>query len=484
MLPFIFLGVFISLKCFPFNPVVYFDEQTYLLSSQNLIENKVNAICNTHDEGSCLQYSVPAHGIGIFTLYSFFYDYDFERFYVTASIFVLVMYVMNAILVFCLASLLFSGKIIKWISFILSVFYPYNLIYSTNIMPATLTNTFLIISLIALVLLIRFKYDNLYLYLLLVVSLMLVSSFRVEYCLILSLALIYIFFKFKNKKTIDRILNSHVKTIALLTMFSGIILLYLYFLFYIKQKLFSGGGAYFGLTYLNMTYMIFFMKNPVFIFLTTCFFISVLGIFLNKEEDKQNIKLKFLILGIFLFYIILYTFYNHPDVFRFIIPVSSIYLIFSSAGMYSLFRLFIKNKKIVYIALIISLSLISVCFVNSSFKEKQVLLTQTKYHKYFLDLISGEKLDALLPGYNGDSYLFFKASYLGQIKRIKNFFYDYSLAIEKLKSGKKIYYINTVFESVENSFFNNTKKFDYELVYKEPNYNYRIYEIKLKPGEK
>jgi len=124
--------------------------------------------------------------------------------------------------------------------------------------------------------------------------------------------------------------------------------------------------------------------------------------------------------------------------------------------------------------------ILSIFFVKFAFKEKSRLINISDRDAHFIKIIEKENLESIPDLTLNNTFYYFMASYLGRITGIKNYLNHDSYAVKQLETGKNLYYINTVFQDVSHSYFNNPEKFNYKIVFNDTKYNFNIYQIDLK----
>jgi hypothetical protein len=478
------LALIVSLKCFPFKALVYYDEQNYLIQAQNIMEHSVNSLCITNDNGTCIIYSLAPHGIGLSSIYSLLYDYDYDTLYRKISIFNLFLYILNAFIIFVVADRIFMDRNVSRLASALVLLVPYNIIQATNVMPETMSNTFLLISAYALI----GVYDRTRdlrsrknLVLLLLVSLVLLSSLRVEYSIVLSLALVVLFFHLaRNFRRWYKSFDWFDK-ITWMFMLLVMLVIYSYFILYARAK--SSGGSKLGLGFANSTYVKYYLSSIWFVVLSICF-ASFLVYFLWEQfttARKQDLnKVKAIVMALFLASIAFYSIYNYPYSYRFLIPLTSLYLLFSAAGL----KLLLKNvsQKKIMVTLIFAALLVplAVGFTRDAFTVKSSTVHSTYCMGRSIETIGDANRAIAAKGSSGNPYYYFVPSYLGQIDRIQSYSNNYDHSVNKLASGYDLYYVNSFFEDISKSAFNNPEKFTSTIVFNDSQCGYNVYCISMR----
>ncbi|MEW5895025.1 MAG: hypothetical protein AB1650_04635 [Candidatus Omnitrophota bacterium] len=481
----------IALRCFPSEPLIYYDEHNYLLHAQNIVEHNANALCNAAADGRCASFGIAPHGLGLSSVQALFYDYDFHDFYRKLSFLNLLFYLLNSLLIFIIAVCLFPDKNIARISSVLILAVPYNMIYATNVMPATMMNTLLLAAVFGFIRLVESRESGFSVsaFGALICTLILMASIRIEYILLLTFLLMATVWRavqcLKNgcfKIRLDRkaIIRRMTQTASL---GAAVFLIYSYAFFYKAMK-YASSEARVGLDHLNFSYIQYYFSNPGFWILSMGFFAYLIyflrSLFKRGELPEKTIK-AFLFL-LFFFFIGFYSFFSFAAVYRFTVPATSIYVLFATAGMVLLLK-FLKNKTALNAASVIIVLAVCVFLVADAFKEKRRLVKWNRHNAEFLDIIQQDNLDDISKEFKGENYYYFKAPYLGQISRLGNYSDDYHRAVEKLISGSNLFYLENPFERISGSLFKDKKFFSHQLVYKEPRSGYRIYKIDLKADD-
>lgn len=474
-------GAIASLSAIPFQPLVYYDEQAYLIEAKNLAEHGTNSICNIEKDGECIHYSIAPHGLGASSIYSLLYTSDFGSFYLKIAIFSLVFYLLNSVIIFALARKLSLSENAARISAILVLAFPYSIIFSTNAMPAILPNTFFLISAYSFVSWLKNKNKEIEVQfaLSLTAALLILVSIRMEYAALLALAPIYGSLRLYRYRAYPKKNSDKLTVLAIATI---ILAICAHFAFYAKQKLFSPVKWIYpkiGPDYFNISYFQYYISGWAFILLTFFFVYFLIAFTVNARNLRKNNSIAMIIFVIiFSGYLAFYSFYNFPSVFRFIIPISSIYIIFASAGMDSMLSRFIVNPKYVKLIAIAIVVIMASGFLKEAHDKKVEMMLENEPNAHFIEIIGEDVLKA--NKIENDTYLYFPPSYLGEITGIKSFTNDVPYAVSRLEEGRKLIYVNSPFESFDASYFNNADMFAHRLVFNDTRHNFNYYEVKLK----
>jgi hypothetical protein len=458
-------AIAVAIKCYPFTPLVYYDEQNYIIEAQNIVENRINSLCNLDDSGRCLQFSLAPHGIGMSSLYSLLYSHDFKSLYRNAGIFNLILYLLNALIIFVIALRIFKDVNVARISACLVLIAPYNIVYSTNIMPDSPSNTFLLLIVYALVTLLDNKEVREYSLGLLILSTVWLSSLRVEYSLLLTAVVIILVAVY-----VRSFRHSSFSKFWGVFMLLVIVVMYAYFLLYSRAKLL--GGAHVGLRFANLSYIQYYFSTVSFALLTGCFVIYLIYMARTRTWDKP----KLFVLALFFSILVFYSFYNFGGVYRFLIPATSLYMLFAAAGISMMLKRAVRYKRLVYLISIFLILAFSADLVPRAFAVKASEINAARYAAHFMDIISLPNLALATKNHLFDSFYYFRPSYLGGATGMRNYMADYQYAVSKLRDGSQLYYIDSFFEKLEKSQFSNPV-FAHELVYNDTQYGYNIYQI-------
>lgn len=464
----------------PFNPLVYFDEHNYILSAQNIIENGVNAICAVDSDGQCQKFNIAPHGLGVGAVYAMLYNSNFEVFYRKIALFNLFLYLLNAIFMFIIASRVFSNKTVSKGASVLVLLIPFNMIYATTAMPATISNTFFLISIYCFIRLTKFRMsgqggkdilNNNY-WITLFCALAILSIIRLEYCLLFQAFLLmllcsneFLFKKddFASKKTPYFTKAKILQLFQYFSMLSVAVIIYSFANLYIKMKAFTLGGGEFGLGNFNGSYVSHYFMNVGFWFLSilfVCHFIRHMVAAFNSHAEILRVTL----FSVFIVFLTIYSFYSFESIYRFLIPITSIYLLMASFGMYVILKALVKDERRVWGLTFLCLIVLGILFIKDGVLWKTHMILREKHNEKFVTMIESDNLNKFARKYEGSSFFYFQAPYLGQMTRLYNYSDNYSLAIEKLKEGANLFYIDSPFQQLKTSPFNNPTKF---IVYKE-----------------
>ena len=479
-----------------FNPLVYFDEHNYILSAQNIVENGIGSICTTDNNGQCQQFTIAPHGMGVAAIYAILYNYDFDVFYRKIALLNLFLYLLNSVLAFIIAGHIFSYKTISKTTSILILLMPFNIIYATAAMPATISNTFILISIYCFIHLIEFEkrpvlekdiLNNKY-WISLLFALTILLTFRVEYFILFQASLFILLcsntfmLPENNNRAEKKLFYSKGKILQMIH--SGVILgivamVYFYVDLYRQVKTPSLDVGKFGLNYLNGNYIAHYFMNGSFWFLSILFVIHF--IHLSTEVLKNGLLSKRIsevtLFCVFIVFLTLYSFYSFQSLHRYLIPITSIYALMSSATMYFQLESRIKNTRRIWSIICLFLIVLGIFFVKDGVKWKNKIIINQK-NKEFIDLIQADNLNKLTHQYKEESFYFFRAPYLGQVTRTHNYLDDFPLAVKKLKAGAHLFYLESPFEQINSSPFNNPEEF---IMHKENKKGlYGVYRIELR----
>ena len=492
--------IIIPLRNAAFSPLVYFDEYNYILSAQNIIENGTNSICTINSDGQCQNFNLAPHGLGMNAIYAIFYDYKFDIFYRKIALFNLFLYLLNAILVFIIAGRLFSHKTISRTASFLILVMPFNIIYATTAMPATISNTLFLISMYCFLRLTTFHklrqgskgiLNNNY-GMSLFYSLAILSTIRVEYCILLQAFLLMLLcsnellFPEKDcssEKTLSCSKKIILHILQYVIMSGTVAIIYCYANLYIQMKSRTIGGGEFGLGFLNGSYVLHYFMNISFWLLSLPFTIHLIRLMIAvfKENMLKEQISRVTFFGVFFVFLKLYSFYSFPNTYRFIVPITSIYVLMTSLEIHVLIKALFKNDRLIWDMTILCLLGLGIFFVNDAVKWKKQLVLGQKKNQQFITLIKDNNLDKITQRQRREQFYFFRAPYLGQVTRMNNYLDDFFLAVKMLKEGANLFYLEGPFESINESPFNKPEKF---IIYKVGKLSgYSIYQIVLRTQE-
>jgi hypothetical protein len=477
----------VSLRCYPFTALVYGDELNYVNQAQNIIEYHRAGLCWNNENGKCTGFFLATSGPGASSMYSLLYDRDYESFYKRIGVLNLALYVVNAFIIFVIARMLLHDTVVAMVASVLVTMVPYNIIYSTAVAPDSPSNSFFLLAVYALVNLFdrgqtfQLRKDSAWL---LVVSLVVLCSFRVEYTLLLGAALLSILavcalaMRRKGSEGCGHWRWLHILAAAWVLL--GVVMLFGFLFYYASDKIPTGG--YLDLSLLNSSYVKYYFSSISFLLLTG-FFVVYLIYFSVRSYLRRRIGLGgavFVLSAVFFLYLAFYSLYSWQYVYRFIIPITSIYVLFASAGLVLVVRLLMWRKVAPYVALII-LVLISVGLVRSAFKEKAGIVESVRCPEHLLHVIQKSNLDKLTNS-TSKAYYFFRDSYFLQNTRVDNYTNSYSTAIDALKSGRQLYYIDYLYDpKITNPDPFDRNHYEYRLLYNDTLCRqYYVYKIKEK----
>jgi hypothetical protein len=458
----ILIGSFIVLSYSPFQPLVYYDEHNYVIHGQNIIEENKNALCFERENDVCTYFQTAPHGILINTIYSLFYSYDFEQMYSNVVIFNFIIYLFNAILIYCLAKEIYGKKSISRLASLIILLLPYNIKFASTAMPATICNFVLLIALFSIHNTLSKEKNEIYLIL---SSLFILTLSRVEYVIPLTI-LIPVFLSIPRKNNS----NFLIKFIV----FTSMILSYLFAIFYKKNKMETS----IGLADLNKSYLQFYISSPIFFLMTILVLVYVIPIIIQNTKElfkKKNIfkiiSTENIMIIIFTVLVGIYSTYRFESVYRYLIPINSIFILFFSKSLNQIIRK-ISTKKIIKSTItILILIIISYSLYPEIVSDKQNFSESGEGAEDFLQIMKSEVLS--------NKTIFMKAPYLGQITRKESFLENYERANILLKNNKTIYYVNSYFEQFEESPLHKLELKSEKIYDDKSEYDYDIYSISL-----
>lgn len=471
---FVFLiFIIIAFFIFPFEYLVGYDEQNYLLTAKNIIENNKNGFCFNKINNNCISYSSGPHGNGLSVIYSLFYSKNLDLFYKKIAIFILFISLINSIIVYLISYKLFNNKIISISTSILFLFNPLNIMYSTNIMPETIATFLLLISTFCLLYIFDKGNNNNYIHAYFM-SLCLLSFLRVEYILLLIISLIFlIIFLILNKIKIKTFNNYLFNIVTFIT----IVISFLYSIHYSLNK----GDIIIKLEFLNISYLSYYLSNIFFLLLSVFFIFSIFYIthLFYKKNQRKKMFIFIYLFFIFSIYIFLYSLYYHQNVFRYLRPTSFIFFILAITGFYYLLKDILNFdkviiKKIFFIFIIIGI----IIFTNSAFIFKKNEIKKQEELFYFLELIDKNGLESITNNKSLNNYYIFATSYLGDMVHIENYL-DHRAFNNFEINDKNIYFLDNLFIKIDETFFYNNSNYSIKLIYQDKKFPmYKIYEIK------
>lgn len=470
--------LFISLiiKEYPFKTQVYFDEHNYLLGAQNFFELGKPFLCNARIDNTCILSDVPPHGLGVTSIYSIFYSYDFDLLYLKVNIFNILLCILSSVLVFMIAQKLFDDKNVARISAFLILFLPYNFIYSTSVMPANLCKFFLILFVNLFFIFLKDKKDlRKYLVTSILISLVLLSSFRIEYAALLTVILIYFcYLYFKQKKFFY--FSDASKSLLMMFLIFVLFVSYSYSVFYFDLKIIKNDSSI-GQEFFNFSYFEYFIMNPLMILCTSSFIFYLIFFFI--QDDKNSLKHRFhiFLMLLFLCTVLFYSFYNFPYEYRYLIPISFVYVLFASAGFMKIINFIFKKQ--VFRSILVSTLMVILLFMSMNEAVKIKENESNKEAEYFLKMIDKDNLRELGILNENSLFLFGISSYLAQISRLENYAYDLNLNLRSI-NNYIFYYIDTPFRRFEETEFNDPERYDYKLITTDPKSGFSIYQIFVK----
>ena len=338
--------LFIMIKLYPFSSLIAYDEENYLLVSRSIVEYGVGGLCFNKESGVCSEFLTTSHGLGSTFFYSLVYNSNYEIHYRNAVMLNMFFAYMSSILIFIISLNLFNKKQIAFISSALLLFFPINITFSTSLMPSILSLFFFMLFILFLIYSYQIKENSKSKRISIFISLfalLLLSFLRIEYFLIVVLFAAFYLIKNNNLFLRNKLKKYDCMYIASICVYT--ILSFFHFINIVSNKI----GSDASLNYINSSYFAFFFSN-IFIFILSIFFI--LSFFVSRDEAlsfKKYRQPKLVLLTLFFSILFFYSTYNYQSVYRFLIPISSIYILFSSAGIFITLNLFFKQKSILFL---------------------------------------------------------------------------------------------------------------------------------------
>lgn len=468
------VAISVILTMNPFNALVYYDEPQYVESTRNLVENGNCLICSTGSELECEQSYLAPTGIGIFMIYSFFYASDYSLFSLKISVFNIAMHLLNSVILFAISQQLFKKSITPYICSLLVLFAPFGLIHSSSPTAIIFANTLFLLSIYGFILYYIGRHENrtngisdtIYqksaseekkinelseLGFFVIFCLILLSTIRVEFILLLLLASLYFLFdcyKYFLRKNFRLILKKH-KAKLVLFIFIGFIFSVLFIFFNWYQSAFFYTRA--NLTLFSLNDVIHYFTRTSFVvlnvFLIVPFF--VVAMHYDKILKKNATKSLFVLLAmIFIFYVCFFSIKNTGQQFRYLIPITSIYVLISSAGIIYVCERFFGKGFVSKSVITIIVVLVCLNFVIYAYSEKKNILNVRLCEIWLFDyLLSNEFKELSLDLSKQNSYFFATTPFLFEINDIKNYTGDFDIAFKQLAKGNNVYYLRNYFRT-------------------------------------
>ncbi len=471
------MGVILTMR--PFTALVYYDEPQYIVSTQNFIENGNCLICSSESELKCEQSYLTPTGIGIFMIYSFFYSSDYTLFSLKISFLNIVMHLLSSVILFLISQELFKRKLIPYVCAILVLFAPFGLIHSSSPTAITLANTLFLLSIYGFILYFKATHKDqntvkpnnnisnkdffgssldhvpmknlAELGFFVVFCLVLLSTIRVEFVVILLLVSLYFLidcYKYYSRDGFKKILKMS-KIRIVLFIFTVFVLGILGIFFNWYQSAFFYTRA--NLPLFDWGDVIHYFTSSSFVFLNLFLIVSVFIFFNHYTQilrDKNSKRLFGFLMIIFIFYLCFFSIKNTGKQFRYLIPVTSIYILLSSPGITYVFERFFGkgalNKGIVSIVII----LLCLHFVLYAYAEKENIIKSRLCEVWLIEYVLSDEFKALTTELSKENRYFFSTTpFLFEITDVKNYTGDFNVAFNQLDKGNNIYYLRNYFRS-------------------------------------
>lgn len=452
----VLISLTFSMSNMPLKTLVHFDEENFLLQTRNTVLHGENALCYQKINNECVDYFIPPHGIGASSFYSFFFIDDFIILKFIVAVFNSIFLVLAAILLFFTVSTLFpKDKVVKYILPIILVFLPYNNIFSTSLLSPSISLFFISLAIYVYV---NLKSENgcdssncLINYSIILLSCIVAASFRVELILFLILILIHALFNIKKVSKFEKSIDNQLLVLVLLIL---IIISGLYSILYFNQKIVNGNESSFGTQYLNTTYLSYNISSPILILIT--FFAGItlfrrVLIIIKTRKISFLTEFEALMIFIYLFYIILYSFYNYTNVYRFLIPISGVFLLLAAESLVYVSSYIRKNSRSFWIILF-CIFIISTSVMNS-YSLKSKIYEHNKYALDFVEFIRPSNLYNIEGVENVSSVFVFLGEYLGDFVNLENYVSPKVHWQSYDNPEIKFYFVDSPFLTYENSHF-------------------------------
>jgi hypothetical protein len=487
----------LALQCYSFSPIVYYDESGYILAAQNIIEHNTNQECTLSDNGNCIIYGTLPVGLGVSAVYSLMYAYDYFRFYDRVAYLTLFVYLINAILISVVIYRLYTSILISQMASLVVLSVPYNLASSTTVMPETLCNTFLLIMFYALLNVSRrdqrwahVKYS---VWLALIVAMMM-SFLRVEYFAVLGLIIVYLLYQcyariggvLGLRNLFDREVCS-IYDIAIwicIMVFLGLSCIHVIFCSSIK----SDNNSLFGLSYLNASYAYYYVSNIAFIILSGLGIVGA-SLYLKDTYVNGNGKVSanissiiIVMIVVFLVMLTIYSLYNYESIYRFVIPITSIYIILCSYYIYYIIEYITNNITYINTVCVIVMAVVASASCVDAYHVKRNEINRNACARHLIELLDTLEVKSIIHSGDDNAYLCISPTKVGQIYRMKNYIHAFNVKYitRKMESGYSVYVMNNPFRTIKDSAFLNSSKYGTETVFHDTQCDYHIFTVYLK----
>ncbi|HOI19015.1 MAG TPA: hypothetical protein PLX15_04095 [Candidatus Woesearchaeota archaeon] len=519
----------------PFTALVYYDEPQYVVSAQNLIEKGNSLICAKRNEFGCQAYYLTPTGIGIFPMYSFFYSQDYNLFSFKISVFNILMHLFGSVILFSIGRELFKKKLISYICAIFALFAPFSLIHSSSPTAIIFANVLFLLSVYGFVLYVNGKQRNRNERVLegfcelgtirsealelnafkgglaesdslkidavkrssaksdsfeedlegfretkdaseisffVLFCLILLSTIRVEFIVLLFLSILYFLFDFFKGYSFKYFMRNGFKVIFKKYKARFVLCVFLGFVFYSLIIFFNWYQSSFFTTrgdipFFDLNDIFYYFTSTPLAFLNLFFALSVFVFVRHCKETLRNRtaqNLFKLLLAIFIFYVCFFSIKSTGQQFRYFIPITSVYILILSAGVVYFFELVFKRvferifgskvnvKWIVFVVVL----LICVNFIGYARLEKVNIIDSRRCDRLLFNYaLSDEFKELILDISTKDTYFYSTTPFVFGLINVTSYTGNFEIALDHLVQGDDVYYFGNYFKTE----FDNDKKF-------------------------
>jgi hypothetical protein len=408
-----------------------------LNAAQNIAKYHRTAWCGEDVGGRCTLLNLPSSPPGSAALYTFFYSDDFTVFYWRVAAFDTFLFMLGAVLMFALADAVFGDRVVGMLSSFLLLMMPNSLLYSRSAfsdVPAAFFFLWACLAFAVLCIEKRRRYDG-YSVLVLVVALTILSSMRAEYSILLfvALAVIVIDLFFRRFASFARLNSLLVRDrVAIAVAAIGLITVFLF------NKFFFGFGTFpsklFSFAKLNVSYVVPYLSNGASAVLAACFvWYLCYSMWHWRKLRMSGSDFGVVVYGItFLFFVFLYSAYLFSDQTRYLLSVTSIYILVASAGLVSAVGILPWKRVLPAVSMFATMLLALIPLV-----QNHPSITSPTCTARLLDLL--QSLPAKTGG--GESFYLLDCGWAAQLTGLQNFTQEQQTALDRLNQGQNLYYL-------------------------------------------
>ena len=302
--------------------------------------------------------------------------------------------------------------------------------------------------------------------------LILLSTIRVEFIVLLFLSILYFLFDFFKGDSFKYFMRKGFKVIFKKYKARFVLCVFLGFVFYSLIIFFNWYQSSFFTTrgdipFFDLNDIFYYFTSTPLAFLNLFFALSVFVFVRHCKETLRNRtaqNLFKLLLAIFIFYVCFFSIKSTGQQFRYFIPITSVYILILSAGVVYFFELVFKRvferifgskvnvKWIVFVVVL----LICVNFIGYARLEKVNIIDSRRCDRLLFNYaLSDEFKELILDISTKDTYFYSTTPFVFGLINVTSYTGNFEIALDHLVQGDDVYYFGNYFKTE----FDNDKKF-------------------------